>query len=177
LPVSVEEKRQGDCARLELRGDFRGGGDSYSDLRAAGHRALADCRLLVLDLAHVAFLDSQTLGLLVELMRLARSRGGELYLANASDRVSRWFELSGLDRIFRFLEEGAAPALPQTRRGSGAGRDASLDSVDIEVMVSELSEALGAPDPDGAPARPVPGEEVVISEIRKLLDARDGEPG
>jgi len=172
--VTIKDIRESGYLVLELQGDFRGGGDSYTELRSRGFEALAESPFLVLDLTHVAFLDSQTLGLLVELMRLAHTRGGELYLANVSDRVGRWFELSGLDRIFKTLEKGHSPAEIETTAPPEQRRE-MLDSVDIDLMVSELREALGDSTEDGMPASPAPGEERMVTEIRKLLGSQDGE--
>ncbi len=172
--MSIKHTGESGYLILELQGDFRGGEDNFAQLRSKGHQALAECPFLVIDLAHVSFLDSQTLGLLVELMRLAHTRAGELYLANVSARVRRWFELSGLDRIFEFIPEGRRPPGPEPVPPPEERRE-MLDSVDIEVMVSELSEALGDADESGAPCQPAPEQERLANEIRKLLDARPPE--
>jgi anti-anti-sigma factor len=173
--LSIKHAGESGYLILELQGDFRGGEENFAELRSKGHQALAECPFLVMDMAHVSFLDSQTLGLLVELMRLAHTRAGEVYLANVSDRVGRWFELSGLDRIFEIIPEGRAPAGQEPAPPPEERRE-MLDSVDIEVMVSELSEALGDADESGAPGQPAPGQEQMANEIRKLLDARPPEP-
>jgi anti-sigma B factor antagonist len=172
--VAVKRAESGDYLVLVLRGDFRGGGESFAELRRAGHEALAANPFLALDLARVAFLDSQTLGLLVELLRSAQARGGTLVLFNVGPRVRRWFELSGLDRIFELLDEGMTPASlrpappPDSRRRL-------LDSVDVERLVSELSSALGEAGPDGAPAAPGPAEQRMLTEIDRLLSSSGGE--
>jgi anti-sigma B factor antagonist len=172
--VTIKDAKEGGHLVLELQGDFRGGAESFTELRRKGHEALAECPFLALDCKHVAFLDSQTLGLLVELMRAAHVRGGELYLVNVTERVGRWFELSGLDRIFKIMPEGETPGAlepvppPEERREM-------LDSVDIDHMVTELREALGEADESGAPSSPGPGDEKMLSEIRKLITPRQEE--
>ncbi len=172
--MSIKDAKEGGYLILELQGDFRGGGENYAELRARGQEALAECSFLVLDLTHVAFLDSQTLGLLVELMRLANTRGGELYLSNVSDRVGRWFELSGLDRIFKMLADGESPATMEPAPPPEQRRE-MLDSVDIDLMVTELRDALGDSAESGSPSEPASGEEKMVSEIRKLLGVKDEE--
>jgi anti-anti-sigma factor len=154
---------------MQLRGDFRGGTEEYAELRGSSQQALAEGAFLALDCTHVTFLDSQTLGLLVELLRAAQSRGGEMVLFGVTERVLRWFELSGLDRIFKMLPAGQplseAPGLPAD------GQRRLLDSVDVDRMVSELQEALGDADEDGEPTAAGPVEERMLGEIDRLLES------
>lgn len=73
------------------------------DLRERLHRAIDDeghAGLLVVDLAHVTFLDSTILGALVGALRRMRERGGELQLVYPPHPASRIFELTGLDAVF-----------------------------------------------------------------------------
>jgi anti-sigma B factor antagonist len=165
--VGVDASKQGEYQVLQLHGDFRGGTEEYVELRRAGHLALAGGPFLAVDCAHVTFLDSQTLGLLVEMLRASQARGGQVVLVGVTERVRRWFELSGLDRIFKTLpatseltEKPAPP--PEERRGV-------LDSLDVDRMVSELQEALGEADEGGGPTAPGPVEERMLGEIDRLL--------
>ena len=64
--MSADTEKRGDYLVLRLQGDFRGGEDSFVELRRRGHEALAESPFMVLDCLHVTFLDSQTLGLLVD---------------------------------------------------------------------------------------------------------------
>jgi anti-sigma B factor antagonist len=53
---------------------------------------------VVLDLSGVAFLDSTGLGVLVGVLKRARTLGGDLRLAGAQASVRRVFEITALDR-------------------------------------------------------------------------------
>ena len=55
---------------------------------------------LVVDLAHVTFLDSTILGALVGALRQMREAGGELRLVYPPHPAVRIFELTGLDTLF-----------------------------------------------------------------------------
>ncbi|MBQ3483483.1 MAG: STAS domain-containing protein [Clostridia bacterium] len=55
---------------------------------------------LVLDLAHVEFMDSAGLGLLMGRYRLMRELGGEMAIINPNDRVLKILRLAGMERFF-----------------------------------------------------------------------------
>ena len=165
----------GDYRILVLTGDFRGGEENYAALRRAGHEALAASPFMALDCKRVTFFDSQTLGLLVELLRAAQARAGGLVLTGVTERVAKWFELSGLDRIFKMLPDEAE--LAARPAGGAPGHKEVLDSVDIECMVKELQGALGEADETGAPSAGGPVDEKMLTEIEKLLSAAEEERG
>jgi anti-sigma B factor antagonist len=71
---------------------------------------------IVLDMAHVEFVDSSGLGAILSFLRDLRSRGGELRLCCVQPRVMAMFELVRMQKIVplaRTREEAAeALALP-----------------------------------------------------------------
>jgi anti-sigma B factor antagonist len=65
----------------------------------------------VVDLGHVSFIDSTTLGILIRSQNRLAELGGRLALVATDRRVLRAFEITGLDRIFRIertLADGVA---------------------------------------------------------------------
>ena len=90
-----------------------GPGDGWSLARVAGELDIATAPALreqllraiathgpslVLDLDDVAFLDSTGLGVIVGVLKRARTLGGDLVIAGASPAVRRVFEITALDR-------------------------------------------------------------------------------
>jgi anti-sigma B factor antagonist len=55
---------------------------------------------VALDLAHLQFIDSTGLGVLVGALRHARTADGELRLAEPTPAVARVLSVTGLDRVF-----------------------------------------------------------------------------
>lgn len=76
------------------------------DLHSAGQvKALwADdetVRSLVFDLTDVSFMDSTALATLVSALKLARARGGSVFIVNPSPAVRTVFDLTRMDRVFQ----------------------------------------------------------------------------
>jgi|SRR5437762_5906555 len=70
-------------------------------LRERLHSLLADNkRRLVIDLDDVGFLDSTALGVLVGVLKRARTDDGEVRIACAQPRVLKVFEITRLDSAF-----------------------------------------------------------------------------
>lgn len=69
-------------------------------------------REIVLDILGVAFIDSAALGMLVDVSKRLRARGGTLAVVCADRQLLRVFEITGLTRIFRMhasLREAVEP--------------------------------------------------------------------
>jgi anti-sigma B factor antagonist len=70
-------------------------------LREKLHSLLAEGkRHLVIDLDEVTFLDSTALGVLVGVLKRARTEGGELRIVCNQPRVRKVFEITRLDSAF-----------------------------------------------------------------------------
>ena len=71
-------------------------------------------RQVVMDLAEVPFMDSSGLGLLVEVIRALRDRGGRLCLAAVQAPVRNVLTLSAVDQVVDLYDtvEAAEEAMP-----------------------------------------------------------------
>lgn len=76
------------------------------------------CRSIVLDLADVSFIDSQTLSLIITQAIQAREEGGNIRLSRVPPRLMRVFELVGLDEVLEFFDdvESAVQAFSRASR-------------------------------------------------------------
>lgn len=163
--MPVTQSASGKYKVLAVSGDIRGGESDYRKLQMLGFGLIAESPLLAVNLKNVTFIDSQTLGLLVDLLRTAQVAGGEVVLLSINERARKWFQLSGLDKLFRIVADesglSAAPAAPRCK--------AALEQVNVERMVAELEAALGEAGVTGEPSAAVPIDEQALCEIEKLL--------
>jgi anti-anti-sigma factor len=166
--MPVKQSTVGEYQILAVSGDIRGSEEDHRALRRLGHQCLAESPRLAVNLRHATFIDSQTLGLFVELLRTAQSRGGEVALVDLGERARKWFELSGLEHIFRILP-GEAALAATSKAKPAAPRTAALDKVNVERMVAELEAALGEASANGEPSAAGPIDEKTLTEIEKLL--------
>jgi anti-sigma B factor antagonist len=59
-------------------------------------------RWITVDLADTTFIDSMGLATLVSTLKTARQRGGDLILMRPSTSVKTIFDLTAMDKVFRF---------------------------------------------------------------------------
>ena len=75
-------------------------GDEASALRDKVKALLATSKQLVLNLGGVSYIDSGGLGVLVSLFTSARSAGGDIKLANLTQRVGDLLQITKLLTVF-----------------------------------------------------------------------------
>jgi anti-sigma B factor antagonist len=110
MDLDVETARHGDVAVLTVRGEI----DVYTAPRL--RQAIVDLvdagsARIVVDMERVDFLDSTGLGVLVEGLKRARNRDGELSIVTSQDKILRIFDITGLNKTFSIhpsVEEGVA---------------------------------------------------------------------
>lgn len=107
MTLRIDHEVHGDVDVLSVHGDV----DLYS---APGLRQRLvdlvgeDRHDVVVDLAHVPFIDSLGLGVLVGGQRLARRHGGDLRLAGPNDLTTRVLRATGLTSAFHIHPDVAS---------------------------------------------------------------------
>jgi len=77
---------------------------------------------VVIDLAEVGYIDSASIGCLMDVRRLLQDRGGVLKLSGLQPRVETMLSMTGVHKIMDIhREEAAAVAAFGTRKGKGMG--------------------------------------------------------
>jgi N-acetylglucosaminyldiphosphoundecaprenol N-acetyl-beta-D-mannosaminyltransferase len=98
-------RRSGNTEVVTVAGDLTGAALAEFEQAAAG--ALAAGRNLVLDLAQVAYLGSDSLGSLIHLNKAIRQYSGLLWLAAVPPHLLRVLRTAHLDRYFRLTSSVA----------------------------------------------------------------------
>lgn len=79
-------------------------GEESSQLREQIKTLLGQTKKIVLNLGGVSYIDSGGLGILVALYTTARSSGGDIKLANLTQRVGDILQITKLSTIFEVYE-------------------------------------------------------------------------
>ncbi|MEX0736280.1 MAG: STAS domain-containing protein [Bacteroidota bacterium] len=102
--MSIKEKIVGDVVVLSLKGNLMGEPDT-TDLRDKIYSLLQDDFVnIVLDLAKVKWVNSSGLGTLISSMTSIKNKGGEMRLANVTDKVESLFVITQLIKVFKTYE-------------------------------------------------------------------------
>lgn len=93
------------CDLIQVTGRI----DSYTSpkLEEAFHTLMADDHYkFVMDLKELTYLSSSGMLTLINAQKQCKQhRGGEIFLANVSDRVFTSLELAGFDQLFEFFDD------------------------------------------------------------------------
>ena len=98
--MEMKTKKLDHVLVIQMTGDIMGGVETV-DFRNLIYQAIEDENInIVIDLANVNWMNSSGLGLLISGLTTIRSSGGDLRLANMSERVKRTLEFTKLESVF-----------------------------------------------------------------------------
>lgn len=99
------------CVVLEFKGKVMGGPDAVS-LNEKLHELIEEDKTnVVVDLGKVKFMNSSGLGMLIGALTTMRKSGGDLRIANATDKIESLLVVTKLITVFKnykTLEEAVA---------------------------------------------------------------------
>ena len=102
LDVSVQQMKRVDLITVNGRVDS----STAPDLEQVLEERTAEGRYnLVLEMSDVEYLSSAGLRALVSTLRACKKRGGDVRIANPSERVSEVMSLAGLDALFEMYDD------------------------------------------------------------------------
>ncbi|MEX1138135.1 MAG: STAS domain-containing protein [Bacteroidota bacterium] len=102
--MNIKEKMHGDVAVVALKGNLMGEPDT-TDVREKIYGLLQDdVKKVVLDLGKVKWINSSGLGALIAAMTSVKNKGGDLRLANVTEKVESVFMITQLIKVFRTYE-------------------------------------------------------------------------
>jgi len=86
---------------IEISGEIMGGNDSEAFKSALYDLVQSDKTNIVIDMKNATWMNSSGLGLLISGLTTIRSTGGDLRLANLSERLKRPMVITRLDSVFQ----------------------------------------------------------------------------
>src|SRR3990172_1948597 len=99
--MQVNEQRQGDVTVLSLKGKLMGGPETQAVHAKVKELAENKSVKVVIDLAKVKWMNSSGLGAIMGSLTTLKNAGGELKLANVTEKVQSLFMITKLITIFK----------------------------------------------------------------------------
>lgn len=98
--MKCQTRQIDDVLVIEIDGEIMGGSDSEI-FRDTIYKTIEEDRVfLVVDMSKATWMNSSGLGMLISGLTTVRSSGGDLRLANMSERVRRPLEITKLESVF-----------------------------------------------------------------------------
>src|SRR5690625_5836123 len=102
MSFTISEKYN--CVVIEFKGNVMGGPDTVS-LNEKLHDLIESGKTnVVVDLARVKFMNSSGLGMLIGALTTMRKAGGDLRIANASDKIESLLIVTKLITVFKHFQ-------------------------------------------------------------------------
>ena len=102
--MEMREEKKDEVMILILEGELMGG-DEAKDFQDRLYNLIQGKTVfIVVDMGGIKWMNSSGLGMLMAGLTTLRSSGGDLKLANVSDRVRRPIEVAKLDKVLRMYE-------------------------------------------------------------------------
>lgn len=100
MPLEITQREVNGIYVLALRGRLVLGEESNGLRTTIDHLLTSGATRVVVNLEHVAFVDSAGLGALIEMHRKAKTKGGRLKLCHMGPKLKQALELARLLPIF-----------------------------------------------------------------------------
>lgn len=102
MNFNVSERQN--CVVVEFKGNVMGGPDAIN-LNEKLHELIEKDRANVIaDLSKVTFMNSSGLGMLIGGLTTMRKAGGDLRIANASDKIENLLAITKLNTVFKHFK-------------------------------------------------------------------------
>jgi len=99
--MQIETQMEGNVQVIKLSGELMAGHDSEKLRNVVDESINAENVNVVVDMEEVNWMNSSGLGMLISALTSLRSSGGDMRLANISDRIRRPIQITKLDKVFQ----------------------------------------------------------------------------
>ncbi|MBN1561810.1 STAS domain-containing protein [candidate division KSB1 bacterium] len=98
--MGIVQKENGPVLVIELEGELMGGAEADEFRSIIDNAIKNEKNRIVVDMGKVNWMNSSGLGMLMSALTNLRGSGGDLKLANMTDRVRRPIQITRLDSVF-----------------------------------------------------------------------------
>ncbi len=98
---------EGNVNVIKITGELMAGQDSEKLRSIVDESINAENVNVVVDMEEVNWMNSSGLGMLISALTSLRSSGGDMRLANLSDRIRRPMQITKLDKVFQDFDSVA----------------------------------------------------------------------
>lgn len=98
--MSFDVSERYNCMVIQFKGNVMGGPDAVSLNETLHDLIEKDQKNVVVDLAKVKFMNSSGLGMLIGALTTMRKAGGDLRIANATDKIESLLVVTKLITVF-----------------------------------------------------------------------------
>lgn len=98
--MSFDVSERYNCMVIQFKGNVMGGPDAVSLNESLHDLIEKDQKNVVVDLAKVKFMNSSGLGMLIGALTTMRKAGGDLRIANATDKIESLLVVTKLITVF-----------------------------------------------------------------------------
>jgi anti-sigma B factor antagonist len=109
MELDIRSEQQGSVCTVTLDGEV----DVYTAPRLKEELVSliqGGCSYVIVDMEHVAFIDSSGLGVLVSALRRAREKDGAVRIVCKQESVLKIFRITGLDKVFPIFSDAEEAA-------------------------------------------------------------------
>ena len=101
--MSFKYTERYNCVVIDLRGNIMGGPDAEK-LNKTLHELIKEGKTNVVNLSSVSFMNSSGLGMLIGGLTTMRKAGGDLRIANATDKIESLLVVTKLITVFQHFQ-------------------------------------------------------------------------
>jgi anti-sigma B factor antagonist len=102
--MNFGQEIKGNSLILRISGDLIGE-DNGTQLIAAVNDAVShQVRACIIDISELRYINSSGIGVLITILTKFRNKGGEVYLMNPSESVSKLLVITKLNAIFQIIK-------------------------------------------------------------------------
>lgn len=102
--MSFDVSERYNCMVIQFKGNVMGGPDAVSLNETLHDLIEKDQKNVVVDLAKVKFMNSSGLGMLIGALTTMRKAGGDLRIANATDKIESLLVVTKLITVFNHFK-------------------------------------------------------------------------